>query len=185
MKKIKGLVAISAFALLVLGLPAVASAQWNGGYGNGGYYGNNANIRSAVKRLKDKAKRFENSVDRYDDRNDDRRNRGGWGNWGNGNSDSLERLTNQFKNAADDLEDAYGGGRNMNNSVDEARRVLNLASAIDQQIYNARGGRNLQGQWNSMRQELNIIAGAYGYNNGYPNRNNRNRNGGRRSNFPF
>lgn len=191
MKRIKGLVAISAFALLVLGLPAVASAQWNGGYGgygNGGYNGNNANVRSAVKRLQDKAKRFENSVDRYDDRNDDRRNRGGWGNWGGGygNSDSLERLTNQFKNAADDLEDAYGRGRNMNNSYDEARRVLDLASAIDQQIYNARGGRNLQGQWNSMRQELNIIAGAYGYNNGYPNRNNRrNRNGGWRNNFPF
>ncbi len=186
MNKIKGLVAISAFALLVLGLPAVASAQWNGGgYGNGGNRG--GNIRSAVQRLQQKAERFEDSVDRYDDRQDDRRDRnrrGNWGGWGN-NSDSLERLVDQFKNAADDLEDAYGRGRNMNNSADEARRVLDLASAIDQQINNARGGRNLQGQWNSMRQELNMIAGAYGYNNG--NRNNRrNRNGGGwRNNFPF
>lgn len=191
MKKIKGLLAVSAFSFIILGLPAIASAQWGGnggygGYGNGGYGG--GNIRSAVQRLKQKAERFEDSVDRYDDRNDDRRNRrGGWG--GNGgygnNSDGLERLVDQFKNAADDLEDAYGRGRNMNNSEDEARRVLDLASAIDQQIYNARGGRNLQGQWNSMRQELSTIANAYGYNNG--NRNNRrgNRNGGWRNNFPF
>ena len=31
MNKIKGLLAISAFSLLILGLPAIASAQWNGG----------------------------------------------------------------------------------------------------------------------------------------------------------
>ena len=41
MNRIKNLIAISAFSLLILGLPAIASAQWNGGgYGgnNGGYY---------------------------------------------------------------------------------------------------------------------------------------------------
>ena len=193
MNRIKTLIGISAFSLLILGLPAIASAQWNGGYGgygnnNGGNYGN-GNIRSVVRNLKNKAERFENAVDRYDDRNDNRNNRGGWGNWGGwGNNNNyggnLESLADQFKDATDDLEDAFGQGRNLNNSEDEARRVLSIASAIDQQLGNSRGGRgNLFGQWNSMRQELNVLANTYGFSNGRNGRGNRN--GGWRNNFPF
>ena len=199
MNRIKSLVAISAFSLLILGLPAIASAQWNGGYGgnnNGGYGNNNYNIKSTVKNLKNRARSFEKAVDRYDDRqddrNDDRDNRGRWGNWGgygnndNNNSQNLENLADQFKNATDRLEDAYGNGRNMNNSADEARRVLDIASQIDREIYNTRGGRNVQGQWNSMRQDLTVLSNAYGYNNNNRNnRNNRNRNGNWRNNIPF
>lgn len=199
MNRIKSLVAISAFSLLILGLPAIASAQWNGGYGgnnNGGYGNNNYNIKSTVKNLKNRARSFEKAVDRYDDRqddrNDDRDNRGRWGNWGgygnndNNNSQNLENLADQFKNATDRLEDAYGKSRNMNNSADEARRVLDIASQIDREIYNTRGGRNIQGQWNSMRQDLSVLSNAYGYNNNNRNnRNNRNRNGNWRNNIPF
>lgn len=202
MNRIKGLVAVSAFALLILGVPAIASAQWNGGYGNGGYgnggYGNggyygNGNLKSVVRNLKNRAESFERTADRYDDRRNDRNNnRGGWGGWGNigrnsNYSGNLENLAEQFKDATDDLEDAFGNGRNLNGSADEARRVLDIASRIDQEIYNNRrgGGGNLQGQWNSMRQDLDMIADAYGYNNGNRgNRRNRN-NGGWRNNFPF
>lgn len=206
MNRIKGLVAISVFSLLILGLPAIASAQWggnggygNGGYGNGGYNNRYYNMKSTVRNLKNKAERFEDAVDRYDD-NNGRYNRGGWGNGGYGNGGyggygnggygnvgDLERLADQFKKAADKLEDAFGNGRNLNNSEDEARRVLDLASEIDQRIYNLRGRGNIQGQWNSMRQELNSIADLYGYGyNNYPNRNNRrNRNGNWRNNIPF
>lgn len=210
MNRIKGLVAISVFSLLILGLPAIASAQWggnggygNGGYGNGGYNNRYYNMKSTIRNLKNKAERFEDAVDRYDD-NNGRYNRGGWGNggyggygngryggYGNGgygNVGDLERLADQFKKAADKLEDAFGNGRNLDNSEDEARRVLDLASEIDQRIYNLRGRGNIQGQWNSMRQELDSIADLYGYNgyNNYPNRNNRrNRNGNWRNNIPF
>ncbi len=198
MNRIKSLVAMSAFSLLILGLPAIASAQWNGGYGgnnNGGYYGNGGyNIKSNVKSLKNQAKRFEDAVDRYDDQNDNRNNRGGYGGWGGGygnnrNSDQLENLADQFKNAADKLEDKYGNGRNLGNSADEARRVLDIASQIDREMYNTRGNGVIQNQWNAIRQDLNMIANAYGYNgynNGNPNRNNRNnRNGNWRNNIPF
>lgn len=179
MNRIKNLIAISAFSLLILGLPAIASAQWNGG-GYGGY-GNGGNIRSTVRNLKDRARDFEQAVDRYDDRRD---NRGGWGGYNN-NSDNLERLANQFRDATDDLEDAYGRGRNMNNSADEARRVLDIASQIDNAVYNTRGGRNIEGQWNSMRQDLRMLANAYGYNY-RNNRNNRNnRSGDWRNRIPF
>ncbi len=183
MNRLKGLVAISAFSLLILGLPAIASAQWNGG-GYGGYGGNNRNLQSVVRNLKNRAESFERAIDRYDDRRDNRNNRGGWGN-NNNYGGNLESLADQFKDATDDLEDAFGRGRNMNNSADEARRVLDIASRIDQELYNGRrgGGGNLQGQWNSMRQELDVLANAYGYNNGRNNR--RNRTGGWRNNFPF
>lgn len=193
MNRIKSFIAISAFGLLILGLPAIASAQWNGGYGrnggygNGGYY-NNGNLRSAVRNLKDRAKSFEKAVDRYDDRRDDRDDRGRWGGWGNNNryySGNLENLADQLKDATDDLEDAFGRGRNLNNSESQANRVLNIASMIDREIYNTRGGGNLRSQWNSMRRDLDVIADAYGTNGSYRSNRNRNRNGGWINNFPF
>ncbi|MBC7899043.1 MAG: hypothetical protein H7070_03235 [Saprospiraceae bacterium] len=187
MNRSKSLLAISAFSLLILGLPAIASAQWNGGgYGgnNGGYNGSGYNIRSTVKNLKNGAKNFEKATDRYDDRRDDRDDRRGG--YGYNDSDNLENLADQFSKATDRLEDKYGNGRNLNNSADEARRVLDIASQIDRTIYNSRG-RNIQGQWNSMRQDLNVIANTYGYNNNNRNnRNNRNsRNGDWRNRVPF
>ena len=198
MNRIKSLVAAGAFSLLILGLPAIASAQWNGGYGgnnNGGYYGNgNYNIRSTVRNLKNGAKNFEKAADRYGNRNDDRNNGRGWGNYGgygnNNSSRNLENLADQFKNATNRLEDKYGNGRNLNNSSSEARRVLDIASQIDREIYNTRGNGNIQNQWNSLRQDLNTLANTYGYNNGYNNnnrnnRNNRNRNGNWRNSIPF
>ena len=64
MNRVKILITISAFSLLVLCLPAIASAQY-GGYGNGGYnnggYGNNGyygDIRSTIRDLKNRSKNF-------------------------------------------------------------------------------------------------------------------------------
>lgn len=202
MNKIKGMIAITAFGLLILGLPAIASVQWNGGYGgnnggnrgnggiygNGGYYGNNSrNIRSTVRNLKNQARNFERATDRADDRYDDRDDNR-WGNiWGgrNNNGQRLERiedLADDFAKAADRLEDKYGNGRNLNNSADAARRVLDIASQIDQVMNNSRGRRNgnLQNQWNNIQRSLDAIADVYGYNN----RGNR-RGGSWRNNFPF
>lgn len=183
MNRIKNLIAISAFSLLVLALPAVASAQWggnNGGYGNGNY---NRNIRGTIQNLKNRSRNFERNVERADGRRDDRDDRwdnnrgGGWGNnrndrWGNGNRNRdlgrLEQLAERFRNAADDLADEYGNGRNMNSSRDEARRVLDYGQQIEQEMRNAGANRNLQGEWNQIRNDLRVIASVYGggYNNG-------------------
>jgi len=189
MNRIKSIIAISAFSLLILGIPTVASGQWNGGPyngNNGGYYGNDSNLRSAVRDLKNRAKEFNKITD-------------GRGYNRNSYDPNLERLADQFWNAADRLEERFGNGRNMNNSAGEARRVLDLASQIDNQIgysntgYGRRGGNggygnyggygnsNAVGTWNAMRYDLQTIANAYGYgynNNGGGYRNNRsNRNG--------
>lgn len=177
-----------------LALPSVASAQYGGygGYGNGQY---NRNIRGALQSLKQKASNFERftnrAEDRYNDRDDRWGNRnGGWGNrdddyYGNRNGGwnndrdlgRLENLADSFKRATDDLLDEYGRGRDLRGSEGEARRVLDLANQIDNEMNRTRN-RSLRNQWNQMRNELNVVANTYGYNN-------RNRNGDWRNRVPF
>lgn len=207
MNYIKRIVAVGAFSMLALVLPAAVSAQW-GGYGNGPYgngngrYGNGnygGNIRGTLENLKNRAKDFESATNRASDRGDDRwgnnrnggwGNRGGYGNYGgygnNGSVDRIEDLADSFKKATDKLLDSYGRGRDLSGSENEARRVMDIANQIDGQIYNLRD-RNLQNQWNQIRYDLNVVANTYGY-GGYNNNNgngNRNRNGNWRSRIPF
>lgn len=182
MTRLRSILALSVFSLVVLALPAVASAQYNRNdpyYGNGsgnnnGYY---VDIRGTVQDLKSQARDLDREVDRN-------RNSGRYGTY---NSGDLRKLTSRFKNAADDLAGAYGRGRNTNKSADEARRVLDLGSQLDREIYRSSGGGNLQYQWNSVQNNLRIIADAYNlnYNNrGRPNNRNRN-NGNWRGRIPF
>lgn len=177
MKRIKSFLAIGAFSLAVLALPTIATAQWQGqnqndGYwaGNGGRYGN---IRGTVQSLQNRARNFDRQVSRTDNRRDDRSN-DRWGRDRNDRFDSLDRLATQFKNAAENLADEYSRGRNMNNSRDEAQRVLSIGSQIDQMMYGMRNNRNnnradLDGQWRQIDGDLRTIARAYGL--GYQSRN--------------
>jgi hypothetical protein len=191
MNRIKTFVGIAAFSLVVLALPSVASAQWGGYCRNYDYYGNNRNnrnIQATVRNLKNRARNFERAVDRYDDRDNNRRNgRWGGGGWGN-NSGNLEGLANSFKNAADRFANEYGRGRDLNNSADEARRLLDIGRQIDQQLYSGnRGGNQLANEWSQIRYDLQVVADVYGY-GGYNNRNpnGRNRNNGDwRNRVPF
>src|SRR5436190_10451584 len=100
MTRINKFVALFAFSLMALVLPSIASAQYNGsypnpnggygypngGYGNGGY---NQDIRGSLDNLKNRAKDFEQQVDRG--RND-------YGNWGRRGTDdrTLRSLADQF-----------------------------------------------------------------------------------------
>jgi hypothetical protein len=186
-------------------LPAIASAQWNGGgYPNGGYgypnggYGNyGGDIRGNIDNLYNQARDFERTVDRGYSRVNDSR---------------FRQLVDQFVDATKDLRNKYGRGRDLGNSANEANRVLSIASQIDSEIgynnrgyygnggygngrygngrYGNRGGYNnnygLQGQWNQIRGNLQVISDTYGYyNNGGGYRNNRGNNGTWRNRVPF
>ena len=186
MNKIKSLMTISALSVVVLILPAIASAQY-GGYGNGGYNnGQYSNIKSTVRNLKDRSKDLKKEIDRLDDRrNNGGRNNGGWNNggWNNGgygnNVDvrSLKNLADQFRKAADRLENKYDNGRDQYKSSNEARRVLELGSQLDREIRRSR--LNLY-SWNQISYDLRIVAQAYngrgntGWGNGRGNNNDRN-----------
>ena len=181
MKRIRSFIAVGAFSLLAFALPAVASAQWNGQNRNDDYWRSNSNIRGTIQSLENRARNLDRQVNRIDDRRDNRQDRNvGYDRYDR--IDNLDRLTTQFKNAAERLANEYGRGRNMNNSRDEAQRVLNLGSQIDQVIDNSRRSRNgnvagLQNEWNQIENDLRTIARAY--NLSYQNRN------GIRSRLPF
>ena len=200
MNRISKFFAISAFALIVLALPSVTSAQWGGrDRDDDDYYGNNRNnrnLRATIQNLKNRARNFESATNRVENRRDDRDDRwgnrnGGWGNDRNGGRNNrggdygrLEDLADDFRKATDRLEDSYGNGRNLNGSRDEAQRVLSIGNQIENELRNLRGGRNLERQWSQIRNDLNAINNVYGgYNNngGY----NRNRNGDWRNRVPF
>ena len=183
MNRFKNLLAGFAFALLILGLPTLAAAQWRDDddynrnrdrdYRNNRNY-NRGNLRGAINRLANRAENFERRLDRELDRGGyDNRNR----------EDRLNRLANDFTRAAERLEDEYDGDRNMNDSYDEAQRVLQLGRQLENALSRSRLGGNVRNDWNVIRQDLNTIANAYGYNNN--NRNRRGNNGDWRDYLPF
>jgi len=198
MNSFRNLIGIFAFALLILSLPAVASAQWrnddddddyyrnerrdnrrNGGYNNNGR--NNRNLQATIKNLKNHSKDFEKRLDRELDRsryNDRRR------------EDRLNDLAGDFYKAAKDLDDEYDNRGDLQKSYDEAQRVLQLGNQLDRALQRTRLDGNLQNDWNRIRQDLNVLANAYNNNNNNNNRNNRrnrqgNNNGDWRSRIPF
>lgn len=187
MKRLTKVASIFVLTLAVLALPAIASAQYRDRDRDDDYYGRNddyrnsrynRNIRGTVQSLKNRARNFERRLDRIDDRRDDRYGR-------RNRYDTLEQLADRFARATDDLADEYGNGRNMNNSRDEARRVLDIGSQIESVLYSSRANRNVLNDWGHISNDLRVISSAYGlrYNNG--NRNNRNRSGDWRGRVPF
>jgi hypothetical protein len=185
MTRINKFVALFAFALMAMVLPSIASAQYNGGYGypGGGYgypnggYGNggyNRDIRGNLDNLKNRAKDFEHQVDR---------GRDNYGSWGRRGTDDrrLRELADQFTDATKDLRNDYGRGRDLSGSENEARRVLDIASQIDNELYRSGVNGDAQNQWNQIRYDLRVVADTYGYNGGYNNRYPNNRYPNRRS----
>src|SRR5262245_41065728 len=98
MNRIKSFIAVGAFSLVVLALPAVASAQWGGNNRNddiwSGRNGNYGNIRGTVQSLENRARNFDREVSRIDNRRDVRYDR-------NDRFDNLDQLASRFKNAAE------------------------------------------------------------------------------------
>lgn len=176
--RLNGMIKLFAFSLLLLGVPAIASAQW-GNNRNGGYY--NGALESTIKRVKDQSKSFERAVDRS-------------------NYKYMENLAKDFKKAADKLEDKFDNGRNMNKSYNEASRLIQLGQQIDRQLGSNNNNRNRNSgygnyndfyQWNQISNDLRMIADAYGIrynNNGRWNDNNNRRGRGNnngRINIPW
>lgn len=194
MNRFRNLITVFAFSLLILGLPAIASAQYrnnrNDDYNrNNGY---NRNLQGTIKSLKNRANQFERRLDReLDHSRYDGRNR----------EDRINQIAGDFAKAAERLDDEYDNSRDYNRSQDEAQRVLQLGNQLDRVLSRARLNGNVQSDWNRIRQDLSVLANAFNSNNNNRNsRNNRNRrddddynrnrsrtgnNGDRRSRLPF
>lgn len=194
MNRFKNLFGVFAFALLVLSLSAVtASAQRRDNDDDDDYYrnerrnrrdddynrnGNNRNLKSTIKNLKNRSQQFERRLDReLDDSRYNDRNR----------EDRINQIAEDFANAADNLDDAYDGRNDSQNSYNEAQSVLRLGNQLDRAISRARLNGNVQNDWNRIRQDLNVLANAYNYNNNNRNnrRNRQGNNGDWRNRIPF
>ncbi len=177
MRRIRNLIAISAFSFAVLALPSLAAAQWypnsGGTYGQGQY----RDLRQVARNLKDRSRDFERQVERS---SRDRR----W-NQRNYYSGDIRRLASDFRKAADHFQSKYGNGRNLNNSADAARRLLDAASRLENAMRNSGMNNQLMRNWAPMRRDLNLVANTYGYNNRNRNRNNRNADWRNRVPFPL
>lgn len=164
------------FALVALCLPVVASAQYGGyggygqnggygGYGNNGRYGNNnydRGLRDAIKRVEDRSGDFKKHLDRALDHS--RLN-------GSNREDQINNLADQFHDAADDLKDNFGNGRNNSNRAQgDAQRLVQIGWQIDRVIGRVRLDSRSQSDWNQIRNDLSYIANSFGINNrGYGN----------------
>jgi hypothetical protein len=161
------LLTVIATALLALSLPSMAAAQGN----YDPYYRRNRDrrddnygrydtryLRDSVRRLKDLSGRFEDNLDRALDRSRVD---------GTRREDQLNNVARDFHRAAKDLENRFDDRRDLNRSAGEAQRVLNLGSQLDRIVQRVGDGR-VRSDWMQIRQELNVIADAYGYRtNGY------------------
>jgi hypothetical protein len=172
---------IFAGALLALCLPVVAAAQW-GGYpdnryptsrngGNGRY--DDRYAKDSVQRLDRLAKDFENDMDRALDhsRAD-----------GTRREDEINASVHDFRRAVGNLKSRVGNGRDLNRSVNEADRVLQMAEQIDR-VGARRLDQRTASEWSQIQNELRNLSDIYGLS--YRGRNddyNRGRNGNNRNN---
>ena len=166
-----------AAALLALCLPAVAAAQWDRypdnqrnrdrDYGRNGRY-DDRYVRDSIQRLDRLSKDFERAVDRELDRSHED---------GTRHEDRVNNEVHDFRRAVGDLKSRFGNGRDLNRSRNEAQRVLQTAREAERTSRHHFQNGRLANQWSQIRQELNVIAqayGSYGYNDDYY-RNDRNR----------
>ncbi|MEO7658904.1 MAG: hypothetical protein ABIV48_04755 [Pyrinomonadaceae bacterium] len=201
MNRIKRLIAISAFSLLVLSLPAIASAQSrnrdrdhdnhdddyysnddryrNNRNRNGGYdddhYGNNngynGNMRSVVRSLKANTRELQRHLDR--DLDNSRHN-------GSRREDHVNQESRDFRNAVNRLSESNNGPRE-----NDVRRVLELGRHLEQSLVSTGVINHVSQSWSRVRSDLRTLENGYNYNNNgrYPdNRYPQNRN--TRNNLP-
>ncbi len=165
MNRYKSLVAVFAFALMVLSLPVIASAQWRDNRRNDDYYGNsryNRNLNATIRNLRNRSKQFERRIDRELDRSRID---------GTRREDRINAIAADFARAAERLDREYDNRRDYRDSRNEAQRVLQLGSQLDRVLSRARLSYNIRNDWNRIRQDLRIISNAFGgyYNDDYRN----------------
>jgi hypothetical protein len=144
--------------LLALFVPVVASAQYrNDQWGRPDYRRDRDNryVRDSIQRLDRLAKDFEREVDRDLDHN--RRVNG------SRREDQINREAHDFRTAVGDLKSAFGNGRDMSRSADEAQRVLRQGNVVERVLPRQFASSRLSSLWSQVRTELNEISNAYGY----------------------
>ena len=158
--------------LLALFIPTVASAQgWPWPDRRDRDYGRDRDrdrdydrydtryLRDSIHLLDRLAKDFQRDLDRDLDR-DHRED-------GTRHEDRVNSEARDFRNAVRRLKSAFGNGRNLNNSADEAQLVFREANRTERVARHHFDNYRLASLWSEIRRELNVIRNAYGNYAGY------------------
>jgi len=173
-------------AIMALCLPALAAAQGsydpygrnrdygrdsdyrrdrNDNYGQYGHY-DDRYLRDSIRRLDRLSKAFDRDLDReLDHSNED----------GTRHEDHLNADAKEFRRAVVDLKNAFNE-RSLDSSADEAHRLLDVASHMEDEASHHFDNDRLASEWSQISQELTVISDAYGIqgaNHGEYNRNRR------------
>ena len=164
---------IFAAATLALCLPLLAAAQGtyepysrNRDYGRDGDYRRDRNqnddygydrydsryLRDSIRRLDRLSSDFDRALDRELDYS--REN-------GTRHEDHLNADAKKFRRAVVDLRNAFNE-RNLDSSADEAHRVLDAASHLEDVSSHHFDNGRLISEWSQISQELSVISEAYG-----------------------
>jgi Rad3-related DNA helicase len=176
---------IFAAGVLALCLPIIAAAQW-GGYPDNRYpdnsypsrsrdngHNDDRYLRDSVQQLDRLAKDFESDMDRALDhsRVD-----------GTRREDEINSVVHDFRRAVGNLKSRVGNGRDLDRSMNEAERVLQLADQVDR--YGARRlDSRTSSEWSQIQSELRTISDVYGLNYRGDYNRGRNGNGNNRTNY--
>lgn len=160
-------------AILALSLPVLAAAQGsydpysrNRDYGRDGdyrrdrhqndNYGYDRNdsryVRDSIRRLDRLSRQFDSDLDRELDHS---------GEDGTRHEDHLNADAKKFRRAVVDLRNAFNE-RNLDDSADEAHRVLDAASHLEDVSSHHFDNNRLFSEWSQITQELSVISDAYG-----------------------
>ena len=151
---------LMATALLILAIPAVGSAQiYNRGIERDGYgrydRDDRHDARQALNRLENASARLQGDL------NVTRGRRVLGLFWvGNTNSAAIEQVRN-FRMAVRDLRVASNRGRNLRDSQDEARNVINLGFQLDRYLRLRTGSTDVDADLSELRSGLSTLADAY------------------------
>ena len=110
-------------------------------------------LRDSIRKLDRLSRDFDRDLDRELDHS--REN-------GTRHEDHLNADAKKFRRAVVDLRNAFNE-RNLNSSVDEAHRVLDAASHLeDVSSHHFHHNNRLMSEWSQISQELTVISDAYG-----------------------
>lgn len=161
--------------LLALFVPVASAQNWpdyrrDDDYNRDRYYDryDYRYLRDSINRLDRLVGDFQRDVDRTLDRSRED---------GSRHEDHLNADTRAFRQAVRNLKNSFGNGRDLNRSSDEARRVLDYAAHVEDSVEHHFNNQRLSSEWMQIRQELNVIADAYGIQGGDYGHNTRNRRG--------
>jgi hypothetical protein len=155
---------VIAAALIAICLPLLASAQsnydpWDYGHdrdhrSDGSDRYNRERLRDSVRRVRKQSKEFERHLDSsldYSRYNDGRF------------EDHINKQAAEFRQAAENLKDKLGDGRNFNRSANEARKLLQLGAHLERFMARSQLNLRVRSDWTQIRQDLSIIADVYGF----------------------